>query len=97
MASILDLNTPIRPLIGDELQKAQSVQALGIVALLLALAGIVIPFIADIAAFFMAKIALRKSRDNIVPYEYEKWATWAYRISIAGIFWWTVIVIRVIL
>jgi hypothetical protein len=97
MASILDLDTPVRALTGDELKKAQSVQMLGIFALILAIAGIIIPFIADISAFILAKIAMRKSRDNLVPYEYEKWAWWAYRISIVGILWWIIIVVRIVL
>jgi hypothetical protein len=83
--------------VGDQLAKANQVKTLGIIALILAVIGIVIPFIADIAAFSLAKRAMTVSRENLVPIEYEKAAYWAYRISITGILLWIVILIRVVL
>lgn len=82
---------------GDHLAQCKQVKTLGIVAVILAIIGIVIPFIPDIAAFFLAKHAMNLSRRKLVPIEYERPAYWAYRISIVGIIWWVVIVIRIIL
>ena len=82
---------------GDKLVHCKKVRSLGIVAVVLAIAGLFIPFVADIVAFFIAKHAMNISRRKLVPIEYEKPAYWAYRISIVGIIWWVVVVIRVIL
>lgn len=84
------------PLPAEQLQKAQSVKNLGIVAVILAILGIFVPFVLDIAAFFVAKHAMKISRDNLVPIEYEKAAYWAYRISIVGMIWWVIIAFKVL-
>jgi len=100
MSDILNLNdyTPQvtnEPLIGEKLEKANQVKTLGIVAVILSIVGIFVPFVLDIIAFVMSKIAMKISRENLVPYEYEKPAYWAYRISIIGIIWWIVAVIKI--
>ncbi len=92
-ANVQNLTQPV----GDQLTKGKQVRTLGIVALILAVFGIVIPFVADIVAFFIAKRALSISREYLVPIEYEKAAYWAYRISITGILLWIVIFIRLTL
>ena len=97
MSSILDLNTPATVISPEQMQKAGSVKTLGIIAIILAVAGIFVPLVLDIAAFFIAKHALNISRDKLVPIEFEKPAYWAYRISMLGIFLWIVIIIRVLL
>jgi hypothetical protein len=83
--------------VGDQLAKAQQVRTLGIIAVILAVIGIVVPFIANIAAFLLAKRAMNISRQYLVPIEYEKPAYWAYRVGLTGILLWVVILIRVIL
>ena len=85
------------PLTGEQLAHAKQVKTLGIVALLLALVGLCVPFLADIIAFFLARHALNLSRRNLVPIEYERPAYWAYRVSIVGMIWWVVFMIRVVL
>ena len=101
--SALNLNdyTPnvqnLTSLAGNQLAQSQKVKTIGIIALILAIAGIFIPFAADIVAFVLAKWAMNISRRNLVPIEYEKPAYWAYRVSIMGILLWAVILIRVIL
>lgn len=101
MSSALNLNEYIaqaeaKPLEGEKLQKAQKVKTLGIIAVILAVLGIFVPFVLDIAAFIIAKIAMKISRENLVPIEYENPAYWAYRVSIAGLIWWVIILIRVL-
>lgn len=85
------------PLEGDQLAKAKQVKTLGIVALILAIVGLCIPLVADIAAFFIAKHAMNESRRNLVPIEYEKPAYWAYRVSIVGMIWGVIAIVRVLL
>jgi accessory gene regulator protein AgrB len=85
------------PLTGEQLEQAKQVKTLGIVALVLAIVGLCIPFLADIAAFFLAKHAMNLSRRNLVPIEYEKPAYWAYRVSIVGMIWWVVFMLRAVL
>jgi hypothetical protein len=101
--SILNLNeyTPnlqnlTRPT-GDQLAQAKKVKTIGIVALILVVVGIVIPLIADIIAFFMAKWALSLSRQNLVPIEYERPALWAYRVSMVGMVLWVLFLIKLVL
>lgn len=83
--------------VGDQLAKAKQVKNLGIIAVILAVIGIFVPFIADIAAFFLAKRAMNISRKYLVPIEYEKPAYWAYRLALMGIILWVLILIRVVL
>ncbi len=101
MSSALNLNEYIaqadtKPLEGEQLQQAQKVQTLGIAAVILAVLGIFVPFVLDIAAFVLAKMAMNISRRNLVPIEYEKAAYWAYRVSISGLILWVVILLRVL-
>jgi hypothetical protein len=84
------------PLPAEQLQKAQSVKNLGIFAVILAILGIFVPFVLDIAALLLARRAMKISRDHLIPIEYEKAAYWAYRVSIAGIIWWVIIVFKVL-
>lgn len=95
MPGFLDLDTPTRILTPVEVQKASTVKTIGVIALILAVLGIFVPFILDIAAFILAKVAMKISRDNLVPIEYEKPAYWAYRVSLVGIILWVVVAIRV--
>ncbi len=97
MSSILDLNTPAAVITPEQMQKAGSVKTLGIVAFMFAIVGIFVPFICHIAAFFIARHALKISRENLIPVEAEKLAYWASRISITGLLLWTVILIRVLM
>lgn len=83
--------------VGDQLAKAKQVKNLGIIAVILAVIGIFVPFIPDIAAFFLAKRAMNISREYLVPIEYEKPAYWAYRVAITGLILWVIILIRVAL
>lgn len=96
MSTVLGINEASRPVTGDVLAQAKKVRTIGIIALILAVSGIVIPFIADIAAFILSKWAMKISRDNLVPVEYEKSAYWAYRVSIMGIILWVVALIRIL-
>jgi hypothetical protein len=82
---------------GEQLSKAKQVRTLGIIAVILAIAGLFIPFVADLIAFFIAKRAMKISRDYLVPIEYEKPAYWAYRIAITGMVLWVVILLRIAL
>ena len=82
---------------GDHLAQCKKVQTLGIIAVILAIGGLCVPFVADIVAFFLAKHALNLSIRKLVPIEYERAAYWAYRISIVGIIWWVVATIRILL
>jgi uncharacterized membrane protein YphA (DoxX/SURF4 family) len=81
----------------NHLIQSQKVRTIETFALVLDLAGLFIPFVADVAAFFMAKAALNMSRGNLVPIEYEKPAWWAHRISVMGILLWLVMLIGMIL
>lgn len=82
---------------GSQLADSQKVKTIGIIALILAFVGIVIPFVADIAAFLLAKWAMNISRRSLVPIEYEKPAYWAYRISLVGILLWVIVVVKIVL
>ena len=102
MSGILNIDNYVaqpsnnEPLSGEALQKAKRVKTLGIIALILSILGIFVPFVLDIIAFVISKIALKISREHLVPYEYEKPAYWAYRISIAGIILWILAVIKIV-
>ncbi len=82
---------------GDQLAQAKNVKTIGIIALILVVVGIVIPLIADIIAFFLAKWALNLSRRNLVPIEYEKPAMWAYRVSMVGMVLWVIALIKLVM
>ena len=102
MSTALNLNdytaqTVPETLAGDKLQQAKKVKSMGIVALILSVLGVFVPFVLDIAAFVLAKMAMTISRKNLIPIEYEKPAYWAYRISLSGMILWTVVLIRVLL
>jgi len=81
----------------EQTEKAKSVKKLGIIALLLAIFGAIVPFLGTlmiIAALVLARYALRVSRQNLVPIEFEKPAYWASIISTIlliltaiGLFW----------
>ena len=65
-------------------QKAKEVKTLGLIAFLLSVAGLFIPFIGVfmlIAAWLMSNSALRKSSDYLVSDEDDKFARWANVIS----------------
>lgn len=81
----------------EQLSKAKQVRTLGIIAVLLAIAGIFTPFVANLAAFLFAKRAMKISRDYLVPIEYEKPAYWAYRVALTGMVLWVVILLRIAL
>ncbi len=69
---------------GNQLTKAKQVRTLGIVALILLVCSLipVLGFFTLIAAFIISRVALRISRQNLVPIEYEKPAYWASVISL---------------
>ena len=99
MSSVLNLGdytakTANAPLTGDSLQQAKNVKLIGIIALVLSVLGIFVPFVLDIAAFVLAKIAFNISRKHLVPIEYEKPAYWAYRLSLVGLLLWVIILFR---
>ena len=82
---------------GDQLAKFQKVKTIGIIALILAIVGIVIPFVADLTAFFLARWSMSLSRQTLAPIEYDRPALWAYRVSIMGMVLWVIAIIRIIL
>lgn len=88
--------TPGEPLPAEKLRIAQRVHKIGIVAVVFLVLGIFVPFLMDIVALIVAKKALKISRENLVPYEYERAAYYAYRISIVAIIAWIVITIKVL-
>jgi len=81
----------------EQTEKAKTVKKLGIIALLLTIFGAFIPLLGTlmvIAALILARYALRVSRQNLVPIEFEKPAYWASIISTIllilsaiGLFW----------
>lgn len=91
-----NLQTPTHSA-GEQLSKAKQVKTLGIIALILAVIGIFVPFVPDRIAFILAKQALKTSREYLVPIEHERPAYWAYRIALTGIILWVVILLRVVL
>ncbi len=82
---------------GDQLAQCKQVKTIGIIALILVIIGIIVPLIADIIAFFVAKWALSLSRRNLVPIEYERPALWAYRTSMVGMALWVIFLIKLVL
>jgi hypothetical protein len=88
MASTLNLDeyTPniAAEMTGEQLAKAKQVKMLGIVALILLVCSLIpiLGFFTLIAAFIISRVALRISRKNLVPIEYEKPAYWASVISL---------------
>ena len=83
--SALNLNeytpqTNLSPVATAEKQTvANKVKTRGIIALLLVIGGL-IPFLGFFllpVAFFLSRSALKLSRENLVPIEYEKPAYWA--------------------
>jgi uncharacterized membrane protein len=81
----------------EQFERAKSVKKLGIIALVLTAFGAFIPLLGIlmlIAALLISRYALRVSRQNLVPIEYEKPAYWASIISsiililsAIGLFW----------
>ncbi len=68
----------------QQMAKAKQVKTLGIVALVLVVCSFIpiIGIFTMIAAFIVSRIAMRISRQNLVPIEYEKPAYWASIISL---------------
>src|SRR5688500_17663906 len=81
----------------EQTEKAKTVKKLGVIALGLTIVGAFIPLLGVlmlIAALVLSRYALRVSRQNLVPIEFEKPAYWASVISsillilsAAGLFW----------
>ena len=67
-----------------KLQKGKEVKTMGIIALILSLAGVFIPAVGIfmlIAAWLMSRSALKTSSDFLVSDEDDKFARWANVIS----------------
>lgn len=69
---------------GEQTEKANQVKKLGIIALVLLVCSLIpiVGFFTLIASFIISRRALKISRENLVPVEYERPAYWASVISL---------------
>ena len=72
----------------EKLKIAQRVRRLGFAAIVFVVVGVVVPFVTHLFAILISRRALKISRENSIPAEYERLSYFALWLGGAGIIYW---------